>query len=77
MMLILWPLSAAAISIVQDVTIPPSVAYAAEALDLNPATADQLQGPQAETIVDAFLSYERTNDLVLLQQTWCGALPGQ
>src|SRR5437016_4488048 len=43
MVLILWTLTATAMSIVQDGTMVAVSAYAAEALDINSATADQLK----------------------------------
>jgi competence protein ComEA len=69
MILILWTLTATAISIVDNETIVPVSAYAAETLDINSATADQLKAlpgigdAYSKKIIDG-RPYKRKDELV-------------
>ena len=69
MIFILWALTATAMSIVQDETIAPIAAYAAEALDINSATADQLKAlsgigdAYSKKIIDG-RPYKRKDELI-------------
>jgi DNA uptake protein ComE-like DNA-binding protein len=69
MVLILWALTATAISIVHDETIVPISAYAAETLDINSATADKLKAlpgigeAYSKKIIEG-MPYKRKDELV-------------
>ena len=69
MIVILWTVTATAISIVQDGTIVPLAAYAAEALDINSATTDHLKAlpgigeAYSKKIIDG-RPYKRKDELI-------------
>jgi DNA uptake protein ComE-like DNA-binding protein len=69
MILVLWTLTATAISIVHDETIVPISAYAVDTLDINSATADELKAlpgigeAYSKKIIDG-RPYKRKDELV-------------